>query len=109
MQCSTCFCSSRVVTVFGPADPKIDQTQFPTEHWSTTPCSLCKEDIPFNAPAPRGTDFTMRASVDSDHAGESFASLSRNGFIPFLKKFLSLFIQRNRWSVRHQVLVRSLL
>ena len=71
------------VTVFDPTELEIDQTQFPTEDWSATPYGLCKEDVPLNAP-PRGIGFTMRAFVDSDHAGDSITRRSRTGFIVFL-------------------------
>ena len=37
-----------------------------------------------NAPPPRGIGFTMRAFVDSDHAGDSITRRSRTGFIVFL-------------------------
>ena len=47
------------IIVFDPTEHDIDQTQFPTEDWSTRPYGLCKEDVPLNAPAPRGIGFTM--------------------------------------------------
>ena len=72
------------VTVFDPTEPEIDQTRFPTEDWSVTPHGLCKEDVPLNAPAPRGIGFTMRVFVDSDQARDSIARRSRTGFIVFL-------------------------
>ena len=55
------------VTVFDPTEPEMDRTQFPTEDWSATHYGVCKEDVPLNAPAPRGIGFTMRAFFDSDH------------------------------------------
>ena len=42
------------VTVFDPAEPEIDQTQFPTEDWSATPYGICKEDVPLNSPPLEG-------------------------------------------------------
>jgi hypothetical protein len=72
------------VTVFDPTEPEIDLNQFPTEDWSASPYGSCKEDIPLNAPPPRGIGFTMRAFVDSDHAGDSITRRSRTGFIVFL-------------------------
>ena len=79
------------VTVFDPTDPEVDQTQFPTEDWSVTHYGLFKEDVPLNAPVPRGTYFTMRAFVDSDHAGDSINRSSRTGFIAFLRN-ASIFV-----------------
>jgi len=42
------------------------------------------EDISHNSPEPLGIGFTMRAFVDSDHAGDSITRRSRTGFIIFL-------------------------
>ena len=72
------------VMVFDPTEPDIDQSQFPTEDWSATPYGPCTEDIPYNAPAPKGIGFTIRAFADSDHAGDSVTRRSRTGFIVFL-------------------------
>ena len=54
------------VTVFDPSEPEIDLTQFLTEYWPVMPYGACKEDVPFNALAPRGIGFTMRALVEFD-------------------------------------------
>ena len=59
-----------VVIVFDPTEPETDTNKFPCEDWSVTPNGECKEEIPSNAPEPRGIAFTMRAFVDSDHAGD---------------------------------------
>ncbi len=65
------------VMVFDPTEPDIGPIKFPTEDWSATPYGVCKEDIPSNAPSPRGIGFTMlRAFVDSGHAGDSIARRS---------------------------------
>ncbi len=67
--------------------PDINLSKFPTEDWSATPYGVRKEDIPSNAPSPRGIGFTMRAFVDSDHAGDSITRRSRTGaFMVFLNK-----------------------
>ena len=95
------------ITVFGPTELEIGQTQFPTKDWSATPYVLCKEYVPLNAPPPRGIGFTMRAFVDSDHARDYVTRRSRTGFIVFLTVLLSLFIQRNRLAARHQASVPS--
>ena len=72
------------VMVFDPSEPDIDESQFRKEDWSATAYGPCKEEIPPNAPTPRGIGFTMRAFVDSDHAGDSVTRRSRTGFIVFL-------------------------
>ena len=42
------------VMVFDPSEPDIDESQFMKQDWSATPYGECSEDIPGNAPAPRG-------------------------------------------------------
>ena len=72
------------VIVFDPTEPEIDVSKFKREDWSATPYGICTEEIPSNAPEPLGSEFTMRAFVDSDHAGDSITRRSRTGFIVFL-------------------------
>ena len=72
------------VMVFDPTEPTIDETQFAREDWDATAYGDCKEDIPPNAPEARGLGMTMRAFVDSDHAGDSVTRRSRTGFFIFL-------------------------
>ena len=70
--------------VFDPTEPEIDINKFTREDFSATPYGECKEEIPSNAPEPRGVTFTMRAFVDSDHAGNMITRQSRTGFLIFL-------------------------
>jgi len=70
--------------VFDPTEPEIDEASFEQQDWKDTVYGECKEEIPSNAPEPRGFGFKMRAFVDSDHAGDSITRRSRTGFIIFL-------------------------
>jgi hypothetical protein len=70
--------------VFDPTEPDIDESQFPRENWSSSVYGEVQEEIPGNAPEPRGIGFTMRAFVDSDHAGDVSTRRSRTGFLVFL-------------------------
>lgn len=70
--------------VFDPAVPDIDQFQFSIEDWSASPYSLCKEDVPLNAPASKDIGFTMRAFRNSDYTSDSVTRQSCTGFIVFL-------------------------
>ena len=70
--------------VFDPTPPDIDASAFTDEDWSFTAYGECKEEISSNAPEPRGIGFTMRAFVDSDHAGDLVTRRSKTGFLIFL-------------------------
>lgn len=70
--------------VFDPTEPDIYTSQFHTEDWSAASYGECKEELPKNAPAPRGISFTMRVFEDSDHAWDSITRSSHTGFIVFL-------------------------
>ena len=70
--------------VFDPTEPDIDESKFVKEDWSAAAYGECTEEIPSNAPKPRGVAFTIRAFVDSDHAGDVVTRRSRTGFIVFL-------------------------
>ena len=56
--------------VFDPTDPDIDDSQFVRDNWLDSAYSKFKEELPTNAPQPKGIDFTVRAFIYSDHAGE---------------------------------------
>ena len=72
------------VIVFDPTETEIDINKFPCEDWSAIPYGEFKEEIPSNAPEPRGIAFTMIAFVDSNHAGDMITRQSRTGFLIFL-------------------------
>ena len=80
------------VTWFDSAEPEINQTQFSTEDWSATPYSPCKEDAPSNNHVQRGIGFTMRAFVESDHAGHSTSRHLKLFLLCSSKLLLSLFV-----------------
>ena len=42
------------VMVFYPSEPDLDLSKISKEDWSATPYGRCHEDIPSNAPPPRG-------------------------------------------------------
>ena len=72
------------VLVLDPTVPIINESSFVREDWSAAAYGECKEEIPSNIPEPRGLGMTMRAFVDSDHAGDVVTRRSRTGFVVFL-------------------------
>ena len=71
--------------VFDPSDPIVDTDGFHREDWSTSEFGhLGTEELPSNAPVPRGLGFLLRAFVDADHAADVITRRSRTGFMVFL-------------------------
>ena len=89
--------------IFDPSLPEIDESLFPKEDWSssvyaTGDCEL-KEVVPPNMPSPRGRGFTMRAYVDSDHAGDTVTRRSRTGFLVYLNCSLIHWMSKKQTSI----------
>ena len=70
--------------VFDPSEPDINESSFEREDWSHSVYGEKSEEIPTNAPAPRGFGFKIRAYVDSDHAGNTITRRSRSGYLVYL-------------------------
>ena len=72
--------------VFDPLSPEIDASSFKDKDWTSSAYGECKKKIPDNAPELRGIGFTMRAFVDSDHAGDTVTRRyrTRTGFLIYL-------------------------
>ena len=70
--------------MFDPYEPDIIDSDFAAENQSASPYGEYEQEIPANAPEPRGIGFTMRVFVDSDHSGDIITRRSRTGFIIFL-------------------------
>jgi hypothetical protein len=72
--------------VFDPSDPCIDESLFELKDWTTSEFGhvIGKENLPPNAPPPRGFGFWTRAKVDADHAADTVTRRSRTGFIVYL-------------------------
>jgi len=85
--------------VFDPTEPDIDDSQFVREDWTASPYGECKEELPSNMPPPRGIGFSMRAFVDSDHAGNLATRRSRTGFIIFLNSAPIYWFSKSQTSV----------
>ena len=69
--------------VLDPSYPEIDDEEFIVRDWTDFYGKL-KEDIPPNAPKPRGKEFIMRVFVDASHADNKVNRRSRTGFIVML-------------------------
>ena len=87
--------------VFDPSDPVIDESKFEAKDWATSEFGHLenKEELPPNAPEPRGLGFTMRANVDADHASDSVTRRSRTGYLVWLNCSLISFSSKKQTSV----------
>ena len=63
--------------VFDPTPPNIDDNLLQRENWNSIAYIKDKEELPENAPSPRGLGFTISAYVDSDHVGDTITRKSR--------------------------------
>ena len=66
---------------FDSTDPQVGDDEFPKHDWSHTPYSNYTDEVPKNAPSPKGMRFKIVAFVDSDHAGDVVTRRSRTGFL----------------------------
>ena len=92
--------------VFDPSRPdwwKDREGMFPKMDWKGTPYpqneDCLKEEIPENAPEPRGNGMIVSAFVDSDHAGCKVTRRSRTGFLVYLQCALVYWFSKKQGSV----------
>ena len=93
--------SSNTELVFDPSEPEIDESIFQRQDWASSEYGHIsgEEELPPNAPAPRGMGFTMRAKVDAIHASDTVTRRSRTGFMIFLNSSLVYFSSKKQLSV----------
>ena len=87
--------------VFDPTPPEIDQAAFERKDWSTSEFGHLEgaEQVPSNAPKPRGFGFVIRAKVDADHATNTVTRKSRSGFLVYLNSALIYWFSKKQTSV----------
>ena len=85
--------------VFDPSPPDIPYNLFEEHDWNDTVYDNCSEELPIDAPEPRGHGFTMHAFVDSDHAGDCSTRRSRTGFIIYLNSAPIYYLSKKQTSV----------
>ena len=85
--------------IFDPSDPVVNESEF--EDWTTSEFGHLqgKEELPPNAPQPRGLGFVMRAKVDADHAADTVTRRSRTGFIVYLNSAPIYWLSKKQTSV----------
>ena len=79
-------CHDRSKLVLDDSLPPNTFTDVEKEDWSDTQYGDAVEEIPPNAPEPRGCYVKMIAFVDADHAGDSITRRSRTGCLIYLQR-----------------------
>ena len=85
--------------VFDPSDREVDYEAFSHQEWEASEFGELEEELPLNAPKPRGMGFTMIAYVDADHAGEVVTRRSRTGFLIYLNNSPIYWISKKQQGV----------
>lgn len=87
--------------VFDPTSPDIDENEFQVRDWTTSEFGHVQgqEELPPNAPPPRGFGFKTKAKVDADHASDSVSRRSRTGFVVYLNCALIYWLSKKQTSV----------
>ncbi len=70
--------------VFDPSDRSFNKGQFDKLDWSSSKYGDVQEELPMNAPEPRGLGFVMLAYVDANHAGNVITRRLQTGYLIFL-------------------------
>jgi hypothetical protein len=87
--------------VFDPSEPNVNKADFEQRDWSSTEFGHVegKEELPPNAPEPRGLGFRIIAKVDADHAADTVTRRSRTGFLVLLNGALIYWFSKKQNSV----------
>ena len=87
--------------VFDPSDPQVAESEFEERDWAASEFGHVQgvEEMPPNAPEPRGMGFVLRAKVDADHAGDTTTRHSRTGFIVYLNSAPVYWMSKKQGSV----------
>ena len=89
-------CHAKSKMVYDPSRIEFDKSYFPRKGWSyyiytQYGCGL-SENLPPNIPKPSGKGIVVMVYFDSDHAGDTFTTISRMRFVIFLNYALIYWI-----------------
>lgn len=94
-------CHHNAELVLDPGDPDIDECAFELKDWTTSEFGHVQgeEELPENAPEPRGLGFTVHAKVDANHASDTVTRRSRTGFLVWINCVLVYWNSKKQTSV----------
>jgi len=86
--------------VFDSRSPtfSVKTNELPRQDWSDFYKDV-KEQVPHDAPEPRGQSVELTAFVDSDHAGDTVTRQSRTGIFLFIQNALIVWISKKQTSI----------
>ena len=79
---------------FDPDQPKISEDRFHKHDWADF-YRDAKEDIPTNAPEPRGKEVSMHCFVDASHGSDKATRRSQTGVLIFINRARIISISRS--------------
>ena len=85
--------------VFGPSDLVIEKSKYQRRDWTSNEFEHVqdKQELPRDMPQLRGLGDTVRANIDTDHAGETVTRRSITGFFVYINSSLVYwFSKKNR-------------
>ena len=90
--------------VYDPSDPCLDESKFKKQDSASSEFGHLegKEEIPENAPEPRGVGFVIHSKIDADHASDTVLRRSRTGMVIWLNSSLA-----HWWSKKQNSVTRS--
>ena len=88
--------------VFDPTYPTPDMSMFQEHDWYDFYGDM-KEEIPPNAPEPRGKEVDLRIFVNSEHTGDKLTRQSINGYIIFLNNALIDWLSKKQATIETSV------
>ena len=83
---------------FDPDHPKISEDRFQRYEWVDFYRDV-KEEIPLNAPEPRGREVSIHCFVDASHASEKVTRRSQTGILIFVNRAPIIFYSKRQNSV----------
>ncbi len=97
-------CHHNAVMVFDPSEPNIDESAFPKQDWTSSAYGECKEEIPNNAPEPRGKEVDIGCFMDADHAEDTVSRTSRTGFFIYINMAPIVFHSKKQTTIEISLL-----
>jgi hypothetical protein len=88
-------CNKRATLVFNESRVNRDESLFESHDWSDFYCGA-EENLPPNAPTPRGHSVQINCFVDVDHAGNKITICLHTGILIFINRSLIIWFSKDQ-------------